>query len=95
MLLLKAVYEEFKKEIVEKDDELDWGRGELPVVPYWIFGMLEDEGLRGNVVGRLEGAMGKTVREEGSHEVLRVREFLGGSKVAREVADRRLALDAN
>jgi hypothetical protein len=77
MLLLKAAYEEFKKEIVQKDDELHWESGEMPVVPHWLFEMLQDESIRGNVVERLENVMAPMVREQGSHEVLQVREFLG------------------
>jgi len=84
MLLLKAVYEEFKKEIMERDDELDWGRAELPVLPHWLFEMLQDDRIRGDTLLRLEKAMERFVKEEGSHEVLRVREFLGGGKVAEE-----------
>ena len=34
MLLLKAVYDEFEKEVKELDGELDWGSAELPVVPH-------------------------------------------------------------
>lgn len=79
MLLLKAVYEEFKEEIVERDDELDWGRAELPVLPHWLFAMLQDDKIKSDTLLRLETAMERFVEEEGSHEVLRVREFLGGA----------------
>lgn len=81
MLLLKAVYEEFKKEIIERDDELDWGRAELPVLPHWLFEMLQDDKMKGDVLLRLEKAMEPIVKEQGSHEILRVREFLGGGMV--------------
>jgi hypothetical protein len=77
MLLLKAVYEEFKKEVVERDDELDWGRAELPVLPHWLFEMLQDDKVKGGTLSRLEKAMEPFVKEEGDHEVLRVREFFG------------------
>lgn len=91
MFLLKAVYEEFKKEIVEKDDELDWGRAELPVLPHWLFEILQDEGIENNVLERLEKVMAPMVSEQGSHEVSRVREFLGAGKGQ----DGRGMLDAN
>ena len=81
MLLLKAVYEEFKKEIIERDDELDWGRAELPILPHWLFEMLQDDKMKGDVLLRLEKTMEPIVKEQGSHEVLRVREFLGGGIV--------------
>jgi hypothetical protein len=34
MLLLKAVHDEFEKEVKELDGELDWGSAELLVVPH-------------------------------------------------------------
>jgi hypothetical protein len=41
IVLLKATHEEFREEIVEKEGkELHWGRGNRPVVLYWIFKMM-------------------------------------------------------
>ena len=37
MLLLKAVYGEFKLEIKRAGREIDWGNAELPIVPHYIF----------------------------------------------------------
>ena len=92
MMLLKAVYEEFKKEILERDDELDWGTGDLPVLPHWLFEMLQDEEMRGEVLGRLEKVMAPMIEEEGSHEVTGVREFVGGGT---KVDNGRLFLEMN
>jgi hypothetical protein len=51
---------------------------ELPVLPHWLFEMLQDEEMRGDVLGRLETVMAPMIEEEGSHEVASVREFLAG-----------------
>ena len=77
-LLLKSIYDEFEKEIVELDGELDWGSAEMPVVPHWLFKLMEDDGKRDDVVGRLAKCTKRTVEREGTKEVFAVREVLSG-----------------
>jgi hypothetical protein len=45
--------------------------------------MLMVEGVRGGVLGRLKSVMVPLVEEEGSHEVVRVREFVAGNRAGR------------
>jgi len=81
-LLLKSVYDEFKDEVSGTGGaELDWTVGELPVVPYWIFKMLEDEEKKAEVLERLSKVMKGIVVEEGSKEVFALREFLDGGRL--------------
>jgi hypothetical protein len=78
MLLLKAVYDEFKPEIKRAGREIDWGNAELPIVPHYIFQVMEeDEEKRVGVVERLRQAMEPTVIGEGCRELFALREFLG------------------
>lgn len=83
MRLLQAVYTEFKPQVEEKYGELDWGSAELPVVPAYVFGALDDgyggtDGKMEWVVGKLGKSMEGIVREEGRKEILALREFWGG-----------------
>lgn len=79
---MKSIYDEFEKEIKEIDAELDWRCGELPVMPHWLFvlmtrlDLMEDES-NSNIVGSLAKAMRRTIEEEGTTEVLAVRDILG------------------
>jgi hypothetical protein len=75
MHLLQAVYSEFKPEIDAKYGMLDWGKAELPLVPAWVFGALEDEEQREKVGRRLRTTMEGIVREEGRREIVALREF--------------------
>jgi len=95
-LLLKGVYEEFESEIKELDDELHWGRGELPVALHWIFAIMEDEGKRASVIKRLGKATKEVVREEGSREIFAVREYLAGGmdNALDEIESRQLRIDS-
>jgi hypothetical protein len=78
MLLLKAVYDEFKLEIKIAIREIDWGNAELPIVPHYIFQMIEeDEENRVGVVKRLRQVMEPTVIVKGCSELFALREFLG------------------
>jgi hypothetical protein len=76
MLLLKAVYEEFKYEIKRVGREIDWGSAELPIVPCEFFLMMEDEGKRCGVVERLRRVMEPTFIGEGSRELFELKKFL-------------------
>lgn len=80
MNLLKAVYEEFADEIKEVEGKLDWGKGELPLVPHYVFGWMQDESRRKSVCKRLRKAMDKIVREEGTRELTDLRGFIGGDQ---------------
>jgi hypothetical protein len=75
MLLLKSVYAEFEGEVNEEGDALDWGSGELPVLPYWLFKWMGYEERRGSVVERL-GRVMCGVEEEGRKEIEALRAFL-------------------
>ena len=43
----RQVDDEFEEEVKEEDGELDWGCGELPVLPHWLFEWMGEEGKRG------------------------------------------------
>jgi hypothetical protein len=65
MLLLKAMYEDFEEEVKEEGSALDWGSGELPVLPYWLFKWMGEERRRESVVEMLGRVMKVVVEEEG------------------------------
>jgi hypothetical protein len=78
MLLLKAVYDEFKLEIKRAGRGIDWGNAELPIVPHYVFQLMEeDEEKRVGVVERLRQVMEPTVIGEGCRELFALRGFLG------------------
>lgn len=84
MRLLKAIYEDFEGEIKDLDGELDWGRGELPLVPHWLFAFLEDDKKRAITVERLRRVMQPIVEAEGAVEISTLREFLVSLKDDRQ-----------
>lgn len=87
MRMLKAVYEEFEKEILAADAALDWGKGELPVVPYWLFRwMEEDEEKKEDIAERMEKAMEPIIKKEGTAELRALQKFLGGTSARQERA---------
>jgi hypothetical protein len=69
MRLLKAIYEDFEDEIKDLDGELDWGRGELPLVPHWLFAFLEDDKKRANTVERLRRVMQPSWKLKGRGDI--------------------------
>lgn len=73
MLLLRAVYAEFKTEVDEVEGELDWTNGELPIVPHYLFEWLQDEEKKEGIVKRLRRAMEQIVREYGMESLMEVR----------------------
>ncbi|TVY68961.1 hypothetical protein LSUE1_G008498 [Lachnellula suecica] len=85
MHILQSVYKEFKVEIDAEHGELDWGKGELPVVPAWIFGALERaygsaSSEREEIAQRLGTAMQGIVNEEGGREINALKNFWGDEK---------------
>jgi hypothetical protein len=76
MLLLKAVYEEFEEEVKEECGALDWGSGELPVLPYWLFKWMGEETIKESILERLGRVMKGVVEEEGRKEIEALRSFL-------------------
>jgi hypothetical protein len=50
--------------------ELNWGEGELPVLPHWLFKWKGEEEKREDVVERLEGVMRGVVEEGGGVDFL-------------------------
>jgi len=82
--LLKDIYHEFEEEVDELNGvKLECEYGELPVAPRWIFQMMEDEEKRKDVVARLATVVEEVVREEGSKEVITLKQFLD-SRVAQQ-----------
>jgi len=83
--LLREVNAEFGKEIEEiNGGGLDESEGDLPMLPYVVFKMMEDEGKwgsRSEIAERLGKAMRKIVEEEGDHEILAVRSVMLGNTV--------------
>lgn len=81
LLLLQALYEEFRTEVSEKggdDEELEMGSGILSQVVYWVFEILQDRDTRKHTLERVERVMRPVVELEGDHEVERVRDFVAG-----------------
>jgi hypothetical protein len=50
--------------------EWNWGEGELPVLPHWLFKWKGEEGRREDVVERLGGVMRGVVEEGGGVDFL-------------------------
>lgn len=79
--MLQALYEEFRIEILEKEDddeELEMGAGTLTHVVYWLFKILLDDDIREHTLKRVERVIRPIIEKEGDHEVERVREFVAG-----------------
>ncbi|CAG8955426.1 hypothetical protein HYFRA_00010291 [Hymenoscyphus fraxineus] len=78
MRFLKAVYEEFRVEIIEEDGELIEGRGELNMVVHRIFTWLMDQEKVENVKERLRGVLEMFVEREGRAEIDSLKEYMDG-----------------
>ncbi len=79
MIMLDNIYKEFQSEVVAAyGDELDMGKGTLPVVVYYIFQWIADPEKRVNVVERCRKVMEGIIEKEGGTEISALRELLSG-----------------
>ncbi|CAG8972647.1 hypothetical protein HYALB_00011386 [Hymenoscyphus albidus] len=82
MRFLKALYEEFRVEIIEEDGELIERRGELNMVVHRIFTWLMDQEKAENVKERLRGVLEMFVEREGRAEIDSLKEYMDGLNLA-------------